>query len=325
MAELKLVIGSKTYSSWSLRPWLLLRYHNVAFREIPITLNQADTQKRIGEYSPSGKVPVLVNGPEKVWESLAICEYAAEILKLPAAWPSDATQRYQARSLACEMHAGFADLRRELPMDCRRAPGPQPLSPAVATDIARIRQIWRTCRQAHAKSGDWLFGKFGIVDAMFAPVVLRLHQYAVPVDGPEKDYMHTVLHLPALREWLGAAMLETVTAPEDVAVAVAAPAPATPEKTVVVEKKHIAAASKRDKTQPLAAQPPPPAPQPPMAAPTPPAAPSTPSGSGAKVVSNEGGVRVISNIIPDWHACSACHPERSEGSPRAWQALRTAP
>ena len=103
MAELKLVIGSKTYSSWSLRPWLLLRYHNVAFREIPIALNQPDTAKRIAEYSPSGRVPVLLNGPEKVWESLAICEYAAETLKLPAAWPSDITQRFQARSLASEM------------------------------------------------------------------------------------------------------------------------------------------------------------------------------------------------------------------------------
>ena len=214
MAELKLVIGSKTYSSWSLRPWLLLRYHNVAFREIPIALNQADTHKRIAEYSPSGKVPVLMNGPEKVWESLAICEYAAETLKLPAAWPSDVTLRFQARSLACEMHSGFADLRRELPMDCRRSPAPMPYSAAVAADIARIRSIWRSCRQAHAKSGDWLFGKFGIVDAMFAPVVLRLHTYGVQVDGPERDYMTTVLHLPALREWLGAAMLETVSAPE---------------------------------------------------------------------------------------------------------------
>jgi glutathione S-transferase len=293
MAELKLVIGSKTYSSWSLRPWLLLRYHNVAFREIPIALNQPDTRKRIAEYSPSGRVPVLLNGPEKVWESLAICEYAAETLKLPAAWPTDITLRFQARSLACEMHAGFADLRRELPMDCRRAPGPQPYSPAVAADIARIRQIWRTCRQAHAKSGDWLFGKFGIVDAMFAPVVLRLHTYAVPVDGPERDYMTTVLHLPALREWLGAAMLETVTPPEDVEAAAAAAhseRPAPVERTAAMEKVAHPAPAKRQ------AAPPPPPPAPP---PAPAAAPAASSGSGAKVVSNQGGVRVISNIIPD--------------------------
>lgn len=307
MAELKLVIGSKTYSSWSLRPWLLLRYHNVSFREIPITLNQPDTPKRIAEYSPSGRVPVLLNGPEKVWESLAICEYAAETLKLPAAWPSDVTLKYQARSLACEMHAGFADLRRELPMDCRRAPSPKPYSEAAAADIARIREIWRTCRQAHAKSGDWLFGKFGIVDAMYAPVALRMHTYGVPLDGPEKDYVYTVLHLPALREWLGAAMLETVVAPEEAAAAPvpvpapdrnyttgthkAAPAPRPVEKTAVVEKQPVPKPGKH-------AAPPPPPPPPPPPAPAP-AAPATNSGSGAKVVSNQGGVRVISNIIPD--------------------------
>ncbi len=295
MAELKLVIGSKTYSSWSLRPWLLLRYHNVAFREIPIALNQADTKKRIAEYSPSGQVPVLVNGPEKVWESLAICEYAAETLKLPAAWPSDVTLRFQARSLACEMHAGFADLRRELPMDCRRAPSAKAYGPAVAADIARIRQIWRTCRQAHAKSGDWLFGKFGIVDAMFAPVVMRLHTYAVPVDGPEKDYMHTVLHLPALREWLGAAMLETVTAADEPAAA-PAPAPAPDRNSMTGTHKAVPPPVEKTATMPKrekAAAPPPPPPPPPPAAPT-----ADPS-SGAQVVSNQGGVRVISNIIPD--------------------------
>jgi glutathione S-transferase len=300
MAELKLVIGSKTYSSWSLRPWLLLRYHNVAFREIPIALNQADTPKRIAEYSPSGKVPVLVNGPEKVWESLAICEYAAETLKLPAAWPSDVTQRFQARSLACEMHAGFADLRRELPMDCRRAPAPKPYSPAVADDIARIRQIWRTCRQAHAKSGDWLFGKFGIVDAMFAPVALRLHTYAVALDGPEKDYVHTVLHLPALREWLGAAMLETVTAAGEPA---AAPAP-DKNMTTGTHKAAPAPAQKKEKEkekekEKAAAPPPPPPPPPPPAPAAAPASAAATTGGGAKVVSNQGGVRVISNIIPD--------------------------
>lgn len=303
MAELKLVIGSKTFSSWSLRPWLLLRYHNVAFREIPIALNQPDTKKRIAEYSPSGKVPVLLNGPEKIWDSLAICEYAAETLKLPAAWPSDITLKFQARSLACEMHSGFVDLRSELPMDCRRAPSPQQYSAATAADIARIREIWRTCRSTHGKTGDWLFGKFGIVDAMFAPVVMRLHAYAVPVDGVEREYMNTVLHLPALREWLGAAMLESVMAVPAAAPARApAPAPAAvpaPAATapVVTTGNH--------RPIPAAAAPPPPPPPPPPTpptAPTPPAAAPAPSQSGtagAKVVSNQGGVRVVSNIIPD--------------------------
>lgn len=273
MAELKLIIGSKAYSSWSLRPWLLLRYHNVAFREIPIALNQADTRARIAEYSPSGKVPVLINGPEKVWESLAICEYAAETLKLPAAWPTDIVQKYQARSLACEMHAGFPDLRRELPMDCRRAPAPQAYSAQAAADIARIRQIWRECRQAHSKNGEWLFGKFGIVDAMFAPVVLRLHAYAVPgIDGPEREYMNSMLNLPALREWLGAAMLERVAPP---APAVVPAATATPAAAPVATAATAA---------PVPAGPAAAAPAPAM---------------GAKVVGTQGGVRVVSTIIPD--------------------------
>ena len=298
MAELKLVIGSKTYSSWSLRPWLLLRYHNVAFREIPIALNQPDTKSRIAEHSPSGKVPVLLNGPEKIWDSLAICEYAAETLKLPAAWPSDITLKFQARSLACEMHSSFADLRSELPMDCRRAPSPQDFSSAAAADIARVREIWKNCRTAHARNGDWLFGKFGIVDAFFAPVVLRLHSYAVPVDGVERDYMNTVLHLPALREWLGAAMLEQVGAPAPAPqAAYAAPAP-TPAP--------IPAAAPAPAKPRASAPPPPPAaaaptPPPPQQQPAPAAAPPA-SGSaagGAKVVSNQGGVRVVSNIIPD--------------------------
>ena len=217
-------------------------------------------------------------------------------LARPAAAGLEVTLRFQARSLACEMHAGFADLRRELPMDCRRAPSPKEYGEAVAADIARIRQIWRTCRQAHAKSGDWLFGKFGIVDAMFAPVVLRLHAYAVPVDGPEKDYMHTVLHLPALREWLGAAMLETVGA---------APA-AAPAEPVAAAPKHEKTTTLPKREKPAAAPPPPPPPPPPAAAPPPPApaaaaapAANQQTGSGAKVVSNQGGVRVISNIIPD--------------------------
>ena len=106
MTELKLVIGSKTYSSWSLRPWLLLRHHNIAFTEVTVALNQPDSKKRISEFSPSGRVPVLLHGADKVWESLAICEYAAETLKLAAAWPSDLTQKFQARSLACSPSSG---------------------------------------------------------------------------------------------------------------------------------------------------------------------------------------------------------------------------
>lgn len=289
MPELKLVIGSKTYSSWSLRPWLLLRFHNTAFKEISIALNTPETSEKIREVSPSGKVPVLINGPEKVWESLAICEYAAEILKLPGAWPADTVQRYHARSIASEMATGFPDLRRELPMDCRRSPAPKALSPAAAADVARICEIWRGCRETYGKSGAWLFGKFGIVDAMFAPVALRFHSYDVALDGLELEYKNAMLNLPALREWLGAAMLEPAGSPT--------PPPAAKART----------------PEPAAASPPPP-PFTPSASPAastpapkskaaPAAAPAKEkdkeSTSGAKVVSSQGGVRMVSNIIPD--------------------------
>ena len=298
MSDLVLVIGSKSYSSWSLRPWLFLRHHNVTFKEVTIPLYQADTKKRVLEHSPSGKLPVLKNGPVKVWESLAICEYAAELLKLPGAWPSDQGQRAQARAIACEMQSGFTDLRRELPMDCRRAPAPQAYSAAVAADIARIRQIWRDCRQAYGKGGDWLFGKFGIADAMFGPVVLRFHSYAVALDGPERDYMNAVLNLPALREWLGAAMLEQVGAPPPVAAAAApAPAPATVSAPAPVAAPAPA---------PVAA----PAPAPAAAmsqtlasTPTglPPATKAPPTHTKKQVVQDEkgGGTKVTSYIIPD--------------------------
>ena len=292
MAELKLVIGSKTYSSWSLRPWLLLRYHNVAFKEVSVQLNTPETKQLIQEFSPSGKVPVLVNGPEKVWESLAICDYAAEILKLPAAWPADIVLRYQARSLACEMHAGFADLRRELPMDCRRSPSPHPISAAVAHDITRIRNIWREGREAHGKNGEWLFGKFGIVDAMYAPVALRLHSYGVALDGPERDYLNSMLNLPALREWLGAAMLESVNAPTAVAAASAphvVPVAAPAAHVAAAKPAKVATSAPKAHRAVEPASPPPP---------TPTVAQSFPQ-SGAQLVSNQGGVRVTSNIIPD--------------------------
>lgn len=207
MADLKLVIGTKNLSSWSLRPWLFLRQHQVPFEEILIDLDQPGTQEQIQRYSPSGKVPVLLDGDIHVWESLAICEYVADRLELVDAWPRDWTARAHARALAYEMHAGFLALRQELPFDATRRPQPISPSEAALADIERIRSIWRDCRSRPGIEGDWLFGAFGIVDAMFAPVAVRLHTYAVPLDGLERDYVQTVLANPALREWIGGAFL----------------------------------------------------------------------------------------------------------------------
>jgi len=202
MQNVKLVIGSKTRSSWSLRPWLFMKHHGLRFDEIVIPLGQSDTRKRILEHSPSGKVPCLRHGSIRVWESLAICEYAAETFALPRAWPLDPAARALARSMATEMHASFADLRRELPFDTQRSPVAQKVSDAAEADIRRVRALWRQARARHGDGGPWLFGQFGICDAMFAPVALRFHQYQIPLEGPEREYMFQVLMHPAVQDWL---------------------------------------------------------------------------------------------------------------------------
>jgi len=208
MSALTLVIGSKTFSSWSLRPWLLLKHHQVPFQETLVTLNAPDTAARILEHSPSGKVPVLLHGERRVWESLAICEYAAETFLLPAAWPMDPAARSFARSAAAEMHAGFSDLRRELPFEANREPGHKSCSARAAADIQRIRDLWREARTRYGRGGQWLCGRFGIIDAMFAPVALRFFVYDIPLEGAEAEYVDTVVLHPAIQAWMEAATLE---------------------------------------------------------------------------------------------------------------------
>jgi len=202
-----LVIGNKNYSSWSLRPWLLLKINDIPFDEVRIPLYQQDSKAAIVERSPSGKVPVLVDGGTTVWESLAICEYVAERWPAAHCWPADLAERARARSLAAEMHGGFTALRNALPMNCRRAPAPPadtPADDALDAQIARIDEIFASCRRA-ATDGEYLFGKFGIVDAMYAPVVLRLNTYQVRLSAVSRAYAQTVLALPPLQAWLAAA------------------------------------------------------------------------------------------------------------------------
>lgn len=208
MNPMTLYVGSKRLSSWSLRPWLLMQHHELPFSEIVIPLDTPETRSRVLAHSPSGRVPVLVHGDIRVWESLAICEYLAETFALPRAWPLLPAARALARSIAHEMHAGFADLRRELPFNACREPERTTISAAAEADIARVRQIWRETRREHGHDGEWLFGKFGIVDAMYAPVAVRFFIYDVPLDGAERDYMHSVILHPAVQQWLEAATLE---------------------------------------------------------------------------------------------------------------------
>jgi glutathione S-transferase len=208
---IKLVIGNKNYSSWSMRPWLALRAGAIAFDEIfiPLYTGEAD-KKRLLAYTESGKVPVLIDGDVTVWDSLAIIEYAAERFPQARLWPEDRASRAYARSISAEMHSGFAALRNECGMNLHRPVGAIPLSAQARADIARIQQIWTDCRKRYGKSGPFLFGAFSGADAMFAPVVHRFRIYAIEVEPEVRDYMAAMTALPAFEEWTRAGLAETL-------------------------------------------------------------------------------------------------------------------
>jgi glutathione S-transferase len=202
-----LVIGNKLYSSWSLRPWLLLRQLGIAFDEVMIPLDQPDTRARILAHSPGGKVPILVDEGFSVWESVAIMEHVADTRSDLPVWPVDPAARAMARSVAAEMHAGFGALRSACPMNLGKRYAARDRGEAVARDVARVTAIWREAREQFG-GGPFLFGAFSAADAMYAPVVTRLDTYAIPVDPVSRAYMDTILGLPAFREWLEAALDE---------------------------------------------------------------------------------------------------------------------
>ncbi|MBS0589761.1 MAG: glutathione S-transferase family protein [Proteobacteria bacterium] len=203
-----LVIGNKNYSSWSLRPWLLLRQFGVAFDEVKLPLDTPEFYTRIKDYSPAGRVPVLIDGATHVWDSLAICEYANDYLLDHRGWPSERAACGWARAVAAEMHSGFSALRTAMPMNARRKRPALTLDAATAKDVARVRAIWREARERHAAQGPFLFGEFTIADAMYAPVALRFISYSVELDAVERAWVDTMLALPAMREWLAEAATE---------------------------------------------------------------------------------------------------------------------
>ncbi len=209
--SLKLVIGNKNYSSWSMRPWLALRASDIAFDEIfiPLYTGEADKQ-RILAVTPSGKVPALVDGDVTIWDSLAIIEYAAERFPQARLWPEDRAARAHARSISAEMHSGFMALRNECGMNLHRPVGAIALSADARANIARIEQIWIGCRERYGKSGPFLFGRFSGADAMFAPVVHRFRTYAIEVAPVARDYMAAMMALPAFQEWTRDALAETL-------------------------------------------------------------------------------------------------------------------
>jgi glutathione S-transferase len=214
MENLTLIIGNKNYSSWSLRPWLLLKQAGIPFNEILISLYNPQSRANILEYSPSGKVPVLKDGTLTVWESLAICEYLAEKFPGKELWPADPVARAVARSVATEMHAGFAPLRQHMSMNCRRRLPGQGRTPEVLKDIERIRAIWSDCRRRFGAGGEFLFGRFSIADAMYAPVALRFMTYEVELDPGSMAYVKAIAILPAIQQWLTEAHAETEVVPQ---------------------------------------------------------------------------------------------------------------
>ena len=209
---LKLVIGNKNYSSWSMRPWLALRASNIAFEEIFVPLytdNPAD-KDRILSFTGSGKVPCLIDGDVAVWDSLAIIEYVAEKFPEKRLWPAEQAQRAHARSISAEMHSSFAGLRNECGMNLHRPIRAIELSADGRADVDRIQEIWTECRERYGKSGPFLFGAFGAADAMFAPVVHRFRTYAIEVAPKAKAYMETMMALPAFAEWTKDGLAETL-------------------------------------------------------------------------------------------------------------------
>jgi glutathione S-transferase len=204
---LTLVIGNRNYSSWSLRAWLLLRHYGIDFDEVRLSLDTPGFQDQVARWSPAGRVPVLIDGDVSVWDSMAIAEYVNEALLDGRGWPTTLAKRAFARSLVAEMHAGFAALRSEMPMNVRRPRSSVMLSDAALRDVARVQAIWDQCLACD--SGPWLFADFSIVDAFYAPVALRFATYKTALTPLSAGYKERILADPAVQEWCRAAKSET--------------------------------------------------------------------------------------------------------------------
>ena len=208
MSDFTLIIGNKNYSSWSLRPWLWMKHLEIDFDEIVVPLYRDDTDARLAPYFSNNKVPVMRHKELEIWDSLAICEYLAELFPQRGQL-GQAHQRAVMRALSAEMHSSFITLRNELPMNCRRDPSALLLSNACLADIDRIQNLWQHAKSFSDGKDDWLFGSFSIADAMFAPVVLRFHRYTVPLNDDASTYVDAMLQHPAMIEWVAAGQAES--------------------------------------------------------------------------------------------------------------------
>jgi glutathione S-transferase len=207
--EILLTMGNKNYSSWSLRPWILMKHVGVAFTERVMPLDTPEFTRDVASSSPTKRVPVLRHGALLVWDSLAICEYVCELSG--RGWPKDREARAVARSACAEMHAGFSILRSQWPMNARAADRRTAPNPERSAEIARIEQLWEECRARFGAGGPWLFGEYSAADAMYAPVVLRLRTYGARVRESTAAYMAAVLADAHMRDWLAAAAAESWT------------------------------------------------------------------------------------------------------------------
>lgn len=211
MSDLTLVIGNKNYSSWSLRPWVFLKHHDIPFTEKWVSLFTDTTKEALAPYQSNFKVPILQDDGFNIWDSLAILEYIAEQYPQTNAWPQGTQARAFARAISYEIHASFVHIRSEMPMNCRKQFHQFKCSDDAQNEVERIKELWRQCRAQFGQDGQWLFGHYSITDAMFAPIALRFSGYGVPLDGIEAAYVQSVLHQPAIIEWIHASKAEKET------------------------------------------------------------------------------------------------------------------
>ena len=205
---MKLIIGNKNYSSWSLRGWLALKAFDVPFEEIKLSLFSDEFYTELAKHSPVGKVPVLVDGDLSVWDSLAICEYINETYLDGKGWPIDKSKRAVARSVVADMHSGLFGIRTEMPMNCRARRHVE-LSDQAKKEVDTLDALWTKLRAENAQNGDYLFGKFSLADAFFAPVMFRFKTYGIALSAAASEYQTTMLMHPAMQEWLDDALIET--------------------------------------------------------------------------------------------------------------------
>jgi glutathione S-transferase len=205
----KLVIGNKNYSSWSLRPWLAMKHIGLTFEEIIIPMVLPGTKAEMLKYAPTGQVPVLIDGDVTVFETIAILEYLNDTFPMAGLWPKDTAARAHARAISAEMHAGFGALRRDCPMNMRRPVKKHMVSPEAQKHVARIDALWSDARKRFGAGGEFLFGSFTNADAMFAPVVNRFHVYDLPRSKTAQAYMDAIMALPAWQDWEQAARAES--------------------------------------------------------------------------------------------------------------------